>query len=505
MPFSRSLILWTSVLILGGCGDASGPEPTPTSVVIVTHAPSHATAGVALATSPTFVVKDQNGNGLGGVPVSVVVSAGGGTLINAPTVTADGPTVVGQWTLGRTVAANSLTITVEGISPVTFTVTSLAGPLERISIVTGDGQTALAGTSPSAPIRLSPADQYGNALDNQTATFAIGGGGGVVTETTAQSGSDGLITAPPWTLGKSAVPQQLIATVGGRTVTINATVQTNYVIEVRFWGSPMTAEQQALFTTAAARIRGIVVGAVPPDVAANADVATDCGVDGVPPLNETILGLLIYASIQDIDGKGRILARAGPCYVRSTSDLRTVVGVMEFDAADINSLAAEGSLVDVIMHEMLHVVGVGTFWDDKGLLRNVNTATVEYVGAGGLEGCRQTGGTTSCASAVPVENTGGPGTFNSHWRESVFANELMTGYINAGPMPLSVITVRSIEDLGYTVNPPAADAYFIAAGSLHQSGEAALTTPVGVEWERGLATGPFVLPRHRPSAARTSR
>jgi hypothetical protein len=314
-----------------------------------------------------------------------------------------------------------------------------------------------------------------------------------------------LITAPVWNLGKSAVPQRLIAAVGDRTVTVNATVLTHYVIDVRFWGSPMTPEQQALFTTASARIRGIVVGAVPPDVAANADVANDCGVDGVPPLNETILGVLIYASIQDIDGKNGILARAGPCYVRSASDLRTVVGVMEFDAADISSLAAGGSLVDVITHEMLHVVGVGVFWDDKGLLRNFNTPTVEYVGAGGLLGCRQTGGTTSCASAVPVENTGGSGTANSHWRESVFASELMTGYINAGPMPLSVITVRSIEDLGYTVNPPGADAYFIAAGSLRQGGEAALTTPVGVAWERGLGTGPFVLPRHRPSPTQTSR
>jgi leishmanolysin len=330
-------------------------------------------------------------------------------------------------------------------------------------------------------------------LDGQAATFSIGTGGGFITSTTAQAAPDGLITAPAWTLGKSAVPQQLIATVGGQTAGIDATVLTNYVIDIRFWGAAMTPEQQALFTDAAARIRGIAVGALPPDDATGADPATACGVTGVAPLNEIIPGVIIYASIQDIDGKGGTLASAGPCYVRSSTDLRTSIGVMEFDAADIGSLASSGRLVDVITHEMLHVVGVGSQWNRKGLLRNYNTPTVEYIGASGIQGCLQTGGTTSCASAVPVENTGGPGTANGHWRETVFGNELMTGYINTGVMPLSVLTVRSLEDIGYTVNPAGADAYNIYAGSLTQGAAASLLTPLGVAWERGLPVGPFVL------------
>jgi hypothetical protein len=557
-----------------------------------------AAAGVALAPSPAFVVKDQAGNVLSGVPVTVVVSAGGGTLSNPPTSSGSVPIPVGQWTLGRPVAeTNSLTITAGSIS-LTVTITSQAGavakmlpqsptdvagtvgqgvgplpsvrvtdqfdnpvpmavialaltgggsisvqtvtsdaagsatipdwtlgtvkgpntvtmtagsasvvftgvgapgPLQTLVILSGDGQIALAGTSTQGPIRIAPTDQYGNTLDNQTATFSIGAGGGVVSSIPVQAGPDGIITAPAWTLGKSAVPQQLVAAVGERTVTLSATVHTNYVMEVRFWGSAMTPEQQALFTTAAARIRGIVVGAVPLEDATGVDPAK-CGVTGVPVLSENIPGVLIYASIRAIDGKNGVLARAGPCYVRSETDLRTAVGVMEFDEADIGSLASGGSLVDVITHEMLHVVGVGVFWDDKGLLRNANTSTVEYMGAGGVQGCRETGGTTSCASAVPVENTGGAGTANSHWRESVFINELMTGYINSGSMPLSVITIRSIEDIGYTVNPLGADAYIIAIGSLRQSADSALSTPVGVRWETGLSAGPFVLPRRLPRA-----
>jgi len=63
---------------------------------------------------------------------------------------------------------------------------------------------------------------------------------------------------------------------------------------------------------------------------------------------------------------------------------------------------------------------------------------------------------------VPVENSGGPGTMNSHWRESVLHNELMTGYINSGTNPLSVLTVQSLADLGYTVNAAGADPFAVA-------------------------------------------
>jgi hypothetical protein len=64
---------------------------------------------------------------------------------------------------------------------------------------------------------------------------------------------------------------------------------------------------------------------------------------------------------------------------------------------------------------------------------------------------------------VPVENTGGGGTRDSHWRESVHNAELMTGWIEGGgtPNPLSVITIGSLADLGYAVNMEAADPYVL--------------------------------------------
>jgi len=122
----------------------------------------------------------------------------------------------------------------------------------------------------------------------------------------------------------------------------------------------------------------------------------------------------------------------------------------------------------VIMHEMGHVIGFGTIWGNLGLLRGTASdprftgprATAEY------NAIFQTS-----ESGVPVENTGGPGTRYSHWRESVFDNELMTGWIDRGrPNLLSRVTIASLADLGYQVNMDAAEPYsppnaLAAAGS----------------------------------------
>ena len=58
-----------------------------------------------------------------------------------------------------------------------------------------------------------------------------------------------------------------------------------------------------------------------------------------------------------------------------------------------------------------------------------------------------------------MENGGGAGTRDSHWRESVFKNELMSGFIAAPNNPLSKVTVASLQDLGYQVDMSAAEAF----------------------------------------------
>lgn len=374
------------------------------------------------------------------------------------------------------------------------------GPLTTIAIKSGgDNQTALAGTVVPGPIILTPADNSGRTIPEQTATFAVVAGGGTIANTTGTLNADGTITAPAWTLGKSVVPQQLQVTIAGKTQVINATIQTAYKVDLRFFGRTLTAAQSGLFTNAAARIRALVTGR-PPLVNGQGAQPSICGATGVADLTsaDIIDGVIIYASIDSIDGKDSVLAQSGPCYTRSDTDVRTAIGIMKFDSADINSLGTSGNLQEVITHEMLHVVGVGSYWDslpgNKNLLINYGP-NVAYIGAGGIAGCKALGANNTCATSVPVEgDQGGDGTIDSHWDESTFGNELMTGFLNRGTNPLSVMTIRSLEDLGYVTNPAAADAYPDAntvktwnlTSSFRLDGFA--STPIQkTRWERPLA------------------
>ena len=221
---------------------------------------------------------------------------------------------------------------------------------------------------------------------------------------------------------------------GGGTPTPGA-----FDIQFRFTG--LSASLQAVFEQAAAKWESVITGDLPS--ATYAGVAVD--------------DLLIDASGVAIDGTGNVLGQAGPDAFRSGSRL-PYHGEMEFDTADLASMQANGTLLGVIEHEMGHVLGIGTLWSTKGLLSGANTTNPIFVGAQATAAYNSIFGTN--AAGVPVENTGGSGTRNSHWRESTFGNELMTGWVGPGSnMPLSRITIGSLADIGYTVNYAAADPY----------------------------------------------
>ncbi|MFO0824535.1 MAG: leishmanolysin-related zinc metalloendopeptidase, partial [Gemmataceae bacterium] len=128
-----------------------------------------------------------------------------------------------------------------------------------------------------------------------------------------------------------------------------------------------------------------------------------------------------------------------------------------FDAADLSMMEQDGTLVSVILHEMGHVLGIGTLWQSSGFLSGYGGPSPTFTGTHAVAEYNAIFGTN--ATGVPVESGGGPGTAYAHWSEAVFDNELMTGYINGSTQPLSRITAASLWDLGYTVNLNAADAY----------------------------------------------
>lgn len=451
------------------------------ATVTVTQVPAHFlkfagdlqidTVSGTLPTPVTVQVTDSNGNTVSQIIVAFAVTSGGGHVSSAADTTdATGRASV-LWTLGSSVGPNVLSATaavaVPG-SPATFTASAvLAGSSPSVIVNNGNGQHGLAGAPLNFPPSVLVRDGAGTPIAGKAVTFAVSGGGGVVSGGSAVTDANGIATVGSWTVttGANALTATVVdtASVVGNPVTFTATGDTQaYHIDVRFI-TAMTPTQQAAFTNAAAKWESIIFGDVP-DI--QVTIAPNACLTGQPGMNEIVDDVVIFAAIDSIDGLGKILGRAGPCFVRSFKNF-PVVGVMEFDSADVANLIAGGSFGLVIQHEMGHVLGYGTIWQADGLLANPSgcdtTQDPHFTGSQALAAFDRIGGINYVASAkVPVENHGGAGTCDGHWRESVFKNELMTGFLNIGSNPLSLETVASMGDLGYLVTYTAADPYFLS-------------------------------------------
>jgi Leishmanolysin len=264
----------------------------------------------------------------------------------------------------------------------------------------------------------------------------------------------GQATSPIGTIGNGGTPQP-----GNDTTIINPPSTTGFNITLRINGK-LSATQQQTFVLAAQRWSTIITKSIGP-LTGTSIPARSCG-GNFPAFRGSISNVLIDLRIAPIDGPGKILGQAGPCLIRDDNHL-TYYGIMEFDSADVAELEAANTFQLVILHEMGHVLGFGSLWREG---RTLVTGTLQgsacgsnprFIGPQAIREWKLLGGT---GEGVPVENTGGAGTCESHWRESILGNELMTGFLNAtANNPLSRLTIAAMADLGYSVSIDAADAY----------------------------------------------
>ncbi|MYG50021.1 MAG: leucine-rich repeat protein [Gemmatimonadales bacterium] len=209
----------------------------------------------------------------------------------------------------------------------------------------------------------------------------------------------------------------------------------------------------------------------------------------------TIDDLLIVASVRKIDGPFGVLASAGPCGIREGLGGLPFIGAMQFDVDDLERLDAEGDMEEVVLHEMGHILGIGTIWDRFGLLVNPSLpdnsgVDTHFPGPLTIAAFDEAGGTTyTGGQKVPIENRAGPGSGDSPWRESVLAHELMTPAQNGGvPDPLSAITIQSLADMGYTVDVGVAEPY-----RLPGTAAAAADPARKIEYGDDILRGPIVV------------
>jgi hypothetical protein len=341
----------------------------------------------------------------------------------------------------------------------------------------GNGTVAAPGSAVATAPSVEVLDECGNGVSGIPVTFATVPGVGSVTGASATTNASGIATLGSWTL--AAGPNVVSATLGGAGAAIAPVIfsatgkaplgaDQRFDIVLLFVNMP-TASQLNTFKAAVMRWESIITGDLP-----LIPLSRPAGTCSSPaPIQSDVDDLLIVVRLENIDGPNGVLGSAGPCIIRSGG--LTVAGSMRFDTSDTPTDVETSGFSATILHEMGHVLGIGTLW--SSFLKLASTTSLKqdthFDGPQAKLGFDAVGGTNyfgvgqqvSGNAKVPVENctnntpsTCGGGTINSHWREGVLRNELMTGYLNgSGPNPLSVLTIGSLKDIGYVVDATQAD------------------------------------------------
>ena len=463
MPNHRRYGLLALCVALSACNDPSGP-PDPAAVEVSGQLP--ATAPVSSPVSVAVLVTDDRDRPLSGVQVTFVVTGGGGSVSTATVTTnASGIATLPAWTLGSTPGVNTLEARVSGLAPLQISINAASIVFEKFA---GDNSSCPVGTTGCRlAVRVRALD--GSTAAGHTVTWTEPGGATLSTVTNAA----GVAVAPNLGTNGTVATRTQTARLVSEGIDLQFTFRLiqggQYNLEIRYVGT-ISDPHRAAFENARLRWTQVIAGNLPAlqmDIPAGAckDEDGNALVDH-PAVNEMVDDLLVYVQIDSIDGPGKVLGSAGPCYIRSSSRL-PVFGVMRFDRADLNLMDQSGLLGDVILHELAHVIGFPSIWKEAlhNLLQGGGTSNPYFTGRSGVSQFTLAGGTLVGVDGVPVENSGGTGTVDSHWRESVLSNELMTGFVSPGSNPLSAITIGSLQDIGYEVNFAAADPYTVPPGS----------------------------------------
>jgi len=463
-----------STQIAARAGDALGVvqvtvDQRPTEIRVVAGAGQTAQVAGALPSPIQVEVVDRLGSPAPGIAVTSAAVGAAGSLQPPTVTTGPGGRAQFTWTLGTTSGAQQARF---NVTPSLFAMVgaqALPGPPAALELASGQGQSGPAGANLGTPVAVRVADAFGNGVQGVAVNFSVTAGGGTVTPTSTATGNTGVASAT-WRLGPATGSQSARATSPGLgSVDFGATATPPaFNIEARFLGSAPAVLQQSV-QRSLDRWAEIVVGKLPPTTV-NAP-AGSCG-SGSPALNEVVDDLLILVSVQALGQN--VLGAASPCFIRTASGL-TVVGRIVL--ADNLAQRAPAFVDAVVIHEIGHVLGLGTLplWDAN--LRNPSLpdnqgADTHWDGPRAVAAFNASGGAGYPDGKVPVENQAGQGSGDSHWRESVLGNELMTPFLNPNAAnPLSLITAEALGDMGYQVDPSRAEPFTLGAAALMPGAE----------------------------------
>ena len=240
----------------------------------------------------------------------------------------------------------------------------------------------------------------------------------------------------------------------------------SFNIDIVWLGSP-TAAHRAVMEHAAQQWERIFTMGLPDIDFSGYPGTWTCGGGD---LNDVVDDLRLFVRVRSVDGPGGTLATANACTYRRTSGL-PIAGYVNIDADDFPRLGTEGSR-RVAAHEIGHALGFLSYQFRRlSLLRRpslpphsgivFDAPDTHFTGAGAIAAFEMAGGASYTDAKVPIENVMGSGSGDSHWRESVLDDELMTPRHDGGGDALSAITIQAMADMGYHVDLSQAESYVL--------------------------------------------
>jgi adhesin/invasin len=159
----------------------------PSALIKVSGDSQAAPAGFEVAEDLVVRLTDQDGNGIGGRPVTWVKGLGGGPTDPETSTTDPSGFARTRWTLGTSAGTNNNTVTAvfSGLPPILFTASASADVPSKLTLVSGDNQSGVAGQPLANPLVVKVTDANNNPVENVSVDWTPNVGGSVSTPTSA--------------------------------------------------------------------------------------------------------------------------------------------------------------------------------------------------------------------------------------------------------------------------------------------------------------------------------
>jgi hypothetical protein len=151
----------------------------PTVLVMVSGDDQIAPGGFEVPADLVVRLEDDNGNGIGGRPITWVVPAGSGSVNPVNTTTDPNGRATTRWTLPSRVGGYTVNAVFSGLPPVVFSATATADVPTTIELVSGNNQTAPVGAALANPLVVRVTDASDNPVAGVSVNWTAVDGGSV--------------------------------------------------------------------------------------------------------------------------------------------------------------------------------------------------------------------------------------------------------------------------------------------------------------------------------------